>query len=341
MQMVYVILVFSLIFFSMSQAKNSDYFLSKSVQKTKVDLVNETIARNDSEVWALDNKRLYEDVTAAALSKDVQFLTWEDLKNFVQGWANREFLDFETWEVWWYAKNSKWIDFNVTNVTNRVVKSEWLEKLNVYTNNIYDIFINSNITSIWDTDNEQFRTLRIRWWNPWDNADIQINLHRFEVNEEVSFEASEMLNEFYNARFDWDYKKKLFSKKIIYANLEQDSKDVSDAAYSSNPQYELFDKTFLLNDIVSWEDFKPKDYLYYLNIESLDNTAIPIMIEAFNSDWDRVWFVWDYTITYDSFWLWRWNKKRVQLVQTVWAWRMKYFSKSLFWWSDISKSDAY
>jgi len=300
-----VILSMLLLFFWVWQQKLFEYKVKENIKNAKIEQKNLVSAWNDLEIWALENKRLYQDFTSAFLTKDSQFLVWNDLKQFVQSWANRIYKNIETWRNWWYLAWSKWIDFNITNLTNRVVISDWTEKLNAFTNNSYELAINSNITAIWNSDKEQFKKLLIRWWDPWSSnqPDIQVSLYRYKIWDFTSFDAWKILQEFYKHWVEIFYNKN-FKKNIYKYSTSQNSNTISDEAYSANPQKDLFAKWVFINDIVSNEDFKPKEYLYYLVIESLSNKPLPVLIEAFNWDNERVWFVWDYTVTFDSFWLW-------------------------------------
>lgn len=307
-------------------------------------------ADSQSELAALNNKRYYWDswldkilewdqelvLKDAAYMSDDKFrqLIWENVESdYKWYWTNQ-------WK-WTYAWWQKWIDLNVDLTTKRLNLDSEKNVLNSFSNNSYELPINSNIQYLSDRAEDLFTHIQIRWWDWfewWDTNyqwDIQVTLYRFDTTTWVEIDTAKMLsNHAKNEKSNWN----VVAKKILRVNDSADSSSSSKEASSVNPQADYFHKVADINDIVEDKDMDPKRYIYYLVVESLSNNPIPILIEAYNANWLPVGFVWDYKTTYDSSGIWLWNnRKRVQLYQTLKSQRMKYFNKSLFTEDELKK----
>lgn len=314
-------------------------------------------ADSQSELAALKNKRFYWDSwiewvlnwNQELLLQDVSFMQKDAYRDYVNQnvdsdykwyWSNSD----RNWSwKWTYAGWQKWIDLNVDLSTKKLSLDNERNVLNSFTNNVYELPINSNIQYLSNNNDQLFSHLQIRWWdwfNWWDSNfqwDIQVTLYRFKVWQDIDFNRWKMLDSFYNwndKKSQWD----VLAKKILRMDQSSDSRSNWKESSTLNPQAEFFHKVADINDLVSNADMKPQDYIYYLVIESLSSNPIPVLIEAYNTNWQPVWFVGDYKTTYDSTWIWLWNnRKRVQLYQTLKNQKMKYFNKSIFTQEDLVK----
>lgn len=315
-------------------------------------------ADTQSELAALNNKRYYWDSWIDSILEwdehlvlqDASFMSKEKYEEFINQnvesdykwyWSNSD----RDWDgKWTYGWWQKWIDLNVDLSTKRLNLDSENNVLNSFSNNSYELPINSNIKYLSDNTDQLFTHLQIRWWDwfEWWKSDyqwdIQVTLYRFDTTKEVKFDNIEMLsNHAKNEKSMWD----VVAKKILRVDESQDSSSSNKEASQVNPQADFFHKVADINDIVEDKDMEPKKYIYYLVVESLSNNPIPILIEAYNANWQPVWFVGDYKTTYDSTGIGLWNnRKRVQLYQTLKSQRMKYFNKTIFTEWELKKEVA-
>lgn len=314
-------------------------------------------ADSQAELAALKNKRFYNEGLNKILNgseelllQDVSYMTQDNYKKFIDNNVKSDYKGYGSnsdrdWDgIGTYAGGQKGIDLNIDMTTKRLSLDSETNVLNSYSNNVYELPINSNIKYLSDDSSQLFASLQLRWgdwyngWKPDYQWDIQVTLYRFDVNQNFSeaFDRKKMFETFgKEERTLWE----IMAKKILRVSESSNSASMTNEANPLNPQAPYFHKAVTLKDIVGWDvDLNPKKYVYYLVIESMSSNPIPVLVEAYNSTGQAVGFVGDYKTTYDSTGLGLGNnRKRIQLFQTLKSQRMKYFSKSVYTEQDLSK----